>query len=96
MSKIYQISIYKEIKDEAKLAAYAELAAPALRAGGGHFLARGMPVGLQESGEKTRTVLLEWNDLDSALKAYDSPEYQRAMAALGDGAVRDIRYVEAV
>jgi uncharacterized protein (DUF1330 family) len=96
MSKIYQIVIYKDIKDEAKLAAYAKLAGPAIRASGGRFLARGMPVALKESGEKTRTVLLEWDDLDTALKGYESPEYQHAMEVLGDSAVRDIRYVEAV
>ena len=39
----YWISVYREILDEGKLAAYAELAAPALQAAGGTFLARGLP-----------------------------------------------------
>ena len=56
----YWISVYKEISDEAKVAAYAELAGPALRAAGGTFLARGLPEQTYESGERTRTVLLEF------------------------------------
>ena len=39
----YWISVYKEIVDEAKVAAYAELAGPALRGAGGTFVARGLP-----------------------------------------------------
>ena len=41
----YWISIYREIRDEAKVAAYAELAGPALRAAGGTFVARTRPDG---------------------------------------------------
>ena len=40
MAKGYWISAYREIKDPAKLAAYAELAAPAVKANGGNFLVR--------------------------------------------------------
>ena len=39
----YWISVYKEIVDEDKVAAYAELAGPALTGAGGTFLARGTP-----------------------------------------------------
>jgi uncharacterized protein (DUF1330 family) len=92
----YWISIYKDILDEAKLAAYAELAGPALVGAGGTFIARGVPEQTYESGEQTRTALIEFDSVDAARAAHDSPAYQEALAALGDGAVRDIRIVPGV
>jgi uncharacterized protein (DUF1330 family) len=62
----YWISIYQEILDEAKVAAYAELAGPALRGAGGTFVARGLPEQTYESGEKTRTVVIEFESVEAA------------------------------
>ena len=87
----YWISIYKEIRDDAKVAAYAELAGPALRAAGGTFVARGVPQQTYEAGEKTRTVVIEFDSVEAARAAHDSPAYQHALAALDGGAVRDMR-----
>jgi uncharacterized protein (DUF1330 family) len=92
----YWISVYKEILDEAKVAAYAELARPALQAAGGTFVARGVPEQTYEAGEKTRTVVIEFESVEAALAAHDSPAYQEALAALDDGAVRDMRIVRGV
>jgi len=89
----YWISQYKEITDESKVAAYAELAGPALRAAGGTFLARGLPELIYEAGENTRTVLIAFDSVEAARAAHDSPAYQEALAALGGGAVRDLRIV---
>jgi uncharacterized protein (DUF1330 family) len=89
----YWISIYKEIRDDAKVAAYAELAGPALRAAGGTFVARGVPEQTYEAGEKTRTVVIEFDSVEAARAAHDSPAYQAALAALDGGAVRDMRIV---
>jgi uncharacterized protein (DUF1330 family) len=89
----YWINLYREVRDEAKVAAYAELAGPALRAAGGTFLARGLPEHTYEAGQHDRTVLIEFASVEAALAAHDSPAYQEAMAALGDGAVRDVRIV---
>jgi uncharacterized protein (DUF1330 family) len=89
----YWISVYKEIVDEAKVAAYAELAGPALRREGGTYLARGLPEHTYESGENTRTVLIEFESVEAARAAHASPAYQEALAALDGGAVRDIRIV---
>ena len=89
----YWISVYTEILDEGKVAAYAELAGPALREAGGTFVARGLPEQTYESGEKTRTVLIEFESVEAARAAHDSPAYQVALAALDGGAVRDIRIV---
>jgi len=78
------------------VAAYAELAGPALRAAGGTFLARGLPEHTYEVGELNRTALIEFESVEAALAAHESPGYQEAMAALGDGAVRDLRIVPGV
>ena len=92
----YWISIYKEISDDAKLEAYAELAGPALRRAGGTFVARGLPEETYESGERTRTVVIEFESVAAARAAHDSPDYQEALAALDGGAVRDMRIVPGV
>lgn len=89
----YWIATYDELNDPAKVKAYAELAVPALLAAGGRFLARGNPEQVYELGEETRTVLIEFPSVDAACSAHDSPGYAEALAALGDGARRDIRIV---
>ena len=92
----YWISIYREIVDQAKVAAYAELAGPALRAGGGTFIARGLPEQIYEAGSSTRTVLIEFDSVEAARAAHESLAYQEALAALDGGAVRDMRIVPGV
>jgi uncharacterized protein (DUF1330 family) len=95
MPKAYWVSAYRAIKDADALAAYAKLAGPALAAAGGRFLARGLPAAVKESGIKERTVLVEFDSVEAALAAYDSPGYQEALAALGTQAVeREIRIIE--
>jgi len=95
MPKAYWISAYQAIHDEAALQAYAQLAGPALAAAGGRALARGMPTAVKEQGKAMRTVIFEFDSVQAALAAYESPGYQAALVALGShAAVRDIRIVE--
>jgi uncharacterized protein (DUF1330 family) len=96
MSKTYWVSTYRAVKDTDKLAAYAKLAGPALTAAGGRFLARGEPSAAYELGTKQRTVLIEFDSVEQATAAHDSPAYQEALAALSDGAERDIRIIQGV
>lgn len=96
MAKGYWISAYREIKDSTKLAAYAELAAPAVLANGGRFLARGGQVEAKESGVQERTVVVEFDSFNAAIETYESAQYQRALEKLDDGVVRDFRIVEGV
>jgi uncharacterized protein (DUF1330 family) len=95
MAKAYWINTARKIHDQQKLDAYIELAGPAIRAAGGRFLARGLPATAFESGVVERTALIEFDDVDAAVAAYASPAYQAALQALGDGADRDIRIIEA-
>jgi uncharacterized protein (DUF1330 family) len=96
MAKAYWISFYREIRDPAKLMAYAKLAGPAIEAGGGRFLARAVADEAYEAGQRERVTLIEFNSLEEAIAAHASPEYQSALAALGDGVVRDLRIVAGV
>jgi uncharacterized protein (DUF1330 family) len=96
MAKAYFMSVYRQIKDPAKLAAYSKLAGPALEAGGGRFLARGIAAQAYESGQLERTVLIEFESVAQASAAYESAAYRRALEALGDGAVRDIRIIAGI
>ena len=94
MAKAYWISMYRSIRDPQALAAYASLAGPALREAGGRFLARGLPARVYEAGLEQRTVLIEFDSVEQAIAAHDSPAYQRALAALGNAVERDLRIVE--
>ncbi len=95
MPKAYWVTTYRAVRDADKLAAYANLAGPALIAAGGRFLVRGEPSTVYELGLMQRTVVLEFETVEQAVAAHDSPAYQAALAALDDGADRDIRIVAA-
>ena len=94
MAKAYWITLYRSIAQPEAVAAYAQRAAPAIQAGGGRFLVRGMPAKVYEAGVNERTVIIEFESMDKAIATHESAGYQAALAALGDGAVRDMRYVE--
>ena len=89
----YWISFYPEVMDEAKVAAYAKLARPALEASGGRFVARGLPELVYEGGKMTRVVVIEFDSVEAAQNAHESVGYQEALAVLDGGAVRDLRIV---
>ncbi len=96
MAKGYWICFYDEINEPAKLMAYAKLAAPAIEAGGGQFLARDKAVGAFEDGMLERTVVIEFESAEKAIATYHSAAYQEAHAALQGGVVRGIRIVRGV
>lgn len=96
MAKAYWISVYRSIRDEKALAAYAKLAAPALQLAGGRFLARGLPARFYENGLNERTVLIEFDSVAKAIAAHDGPGYQEALRVLGHAVDRDMRIIEGV
>jgi uncharacterized protein (DUF1330 family) len=93
MAKAYWISCYHEVKDPAKLAAYAKLAGPAIQNGGGRFLARSVAAAAYEQGKRERTVIIEFDSVEQAVAVHESAEYRAALAALAGGVVRDMRIV---
>lgn len=96
MAKAYWLGIYRAVNDPNALAQYAKLAAPAITAAGGRFVARGMPAKTFEAGMSQRTVVVEFDSVARAIAAYESPAYQDAVKLLGDTVVRDIRIVEGI
>ena len=96
MPKAYWVTIYHTISDTEKLAAYAALAGPAIEACGGQYLARGVANIAFEAGGTERTVICAFASIDAAIKAHDSQSYKKALDALGNAAVRDVRIVEGV
>jgi uncharacterized protein (DUF1330 family) len=93
MSKGYWVTSYRKTNDPAKLAAYAQLAAPAVAAAGGKFIVRGPAEEVREQGLKERTVVIEFASYEAAIAAYESDAYKKALEALGDGVERDLRIV---
>ena len=96
MAKAYWIATYRSIKNPDALAAYAKDADPALQASGGRFVARGMPAKTFELGVMQRVVLIEFDSIEQATAAYNSPAYQAAHKKLEGAVERDIRIVEGV
>jgi len=94
MAKAYWINCFRAVKDPAKVDAYRKRAGPVMEAAGAKFLVRGDPAKVYEAGLMMRTVVIEFPSVAAAIAAHDSPGYQAALKALGDGAERDLRIVE--
>jgi uncharacterized protein (DUF1330 family) len=94
MAKGYWIATYFSISNPDALADYAKLAGPAITAGGGRFLARGTAAKPYEKGVQQRVVLIEFDSVEKAAAAHDSPGYQAALKVLGNAVERDLRIVE--
>jgi len=96
MAKAYWVACYRSISDANALAEYAKIAAPAIAAAGGRFLARGNAAKAYEAGLKERIVIIEFDSVERAVAAHDSEGYQKALKVFGKAAERDLRIVEGV
>ena len=95
--KGYWVAAYRSISDEAALKAYRPLAVEAIQSFGGRFLTGpASRIQVHEAGLAMRTTLVEFDSYPTALKAYESEAYQKALQVLGSGAERDHRIVEGV
>jgi uncharacterized protein (DUF1330 family) len=88
MAKVYWIAAYRSVNDPDALAAYAKLGGPVLQKFGGRILARGIPARVYDGGMRERTVLIEFDSVEQAVAAHDSPEYQAALSLLGNAVER--------
>jgi uncharacterized protein (DUF1330 family) len=96
MAKGYWVTLYRSVSNPAALAAYAKLAGPAIEAGGGRFVTRGMPARAFEAGSNQRTVVIEFESVEQAIATYESSAYQEARKLLEGTVERDVRMVEGV
>ena len=95
MKKGYWVVAYRAISDESAVKSYSGLAVPAVQSFGGRFLTSSKSqLQAHEAGLPQRTVVVEFNSYETALAAYGSEAYQKALQALGSGAERDFRIVE--
>ena len=79
MPKGYWI-VHVDVDDPAAYEAYRQANAEAFAKYGGRFLVRGGPQDLREGSLRARSVVLEFDDLQTAIACYESPEYQAAKA----------------
>jgi len=82
MAKGYWITLYRSVSNPAALAEYAKLASPAIQAGGGRFVVRGTPSKVYEAGLGERTIVIEFESVQSAIATYEGPAYQAALKVL--------------
>ena len=78
MPKAYFVATYRSVSNPDALAEYAKLAGPAMTAAGGRFLARGNAAKAYEKGVLQRVVVIEFDSVEKAVAAHDSPGYQAA------------------
>jgi uncharacterized protein (DUF1330 family) len=96
MAKGYWIAFYRAVSNPAALAEYAKLAGPAIEAAGGRFLARGTPAKAFEAGLNQRLTVIEFDSVEKAIAAYESPVYATARKLLEGAVERDVRISEGV
>ena len=96
MAKAYWVVCYRAIKNQEAWQAYAKLAVPAIQASGGRFVVRAMPAKTYEAGLNQRVVIVEFDSLERATAAHESPGYKEALRVLGNAVERDMRLVEGV
>jgi uncharacterized protein (DUF1330 family) len=95
MPKAYWVVTYRAVNNPEAWQAYAKLAGPAIAEAGGRFIVRKKPAKVYEAGIDERVVMVEFDSVDKAIAAHDTPAYQAALKALGSGnVVRDMRVVE--
>ncbi len=88
--------VHADVHDAEAYAKYAELAGPAVAQYGGIFLARGGTAHQMEGEGRSRNVLIQWPDLETAQKFYASAEYQAALALGLPASTREYTIVEGV
>lgn len=76
MAKGYLVGTYRSVRAPERLAAYGELAKPALEAAGGRILTRGGRGTVFEPGVPERTVLVEFPSYAAAVTADESEDYR--------------------
>ena len=95
MKKGYWVIAYRSVSDESALKAYAaEVQASPMPFGTRFLTMRSSKVQPHEAGLQQGTVVVEFDSYETALAAYESEAYKKALQALGSGAERDFRIVE--
>ncbi|MGV7245973.1 DUF1330 domain-containing protein [Caballeronia sp. M23-90] len=95
MAKGYVI-VNANVTDPEKYAAYRPLAAAAIEAHGGRYLARGGKSETLEGSLPPRGVVIEFDDYETAVKWYHSAGYEAARSVRSGAAEMHMMVVEGV
>jgi len=90
----YWVVCYKSVSNPAALSEYTKLAGTALEALGGRVIVAGKPAETHEAGVDQLVVVVEFENLEKAIAAYDSDLYRLALKVFDNAAERDFRIVE--
>ncbi len=93
MAKGYWIA-HVDVADPEAYKAYIAANAVAFAKYGGRFLVRAGRHEVVEGNSRTRQVVIEFEDYESALACYRSPEYQRALALRAKASLADLVIAE--
>ncbi len=85
-----------DVSDEDTYKEYAKLATVAVEEHGGKFLARGGRYQSLEGNSRPRNVVIEFPDMDSALRCYGSETYKNALEYSSRSSDRDMVIVDGV
>ncbi len=94
MNKAYWVVAWRSITDPVAVQRYVQPATDAILAHGGRVIAGGEPARTYEQGVDTRLVIVEFDNLQAAVSAYESPDYQATLVHLVGTAERDLRIIE--
>ena len=92
--KGYWVVGYKSVSNPAAMSEYAKLAPTALEVLGGRVMVAGKPAKTHEAGVGDSVVVVEFDNVKTAIAAYDSDLYRPALKAFDNAAQRDFRIVE--
>jgi uncharacterized protein (DUF1330 family) len=92
--KGYWVVCYRSVSNPALVSEYVKLAATALEALGGRVIVAGKPAKTYEAGVDQSVVIVEFDDLEKAIAAYESDLYGAALKVFDNAAQRDFRIVE--
>jgi uncharacterized protein (DUF1330 family) len=93
MPKAYWIA-HVDVSDPETYETYRAANAVAFEKYGARFIVRGGQQQVREGSAKSRSVVLEFKDLETAVACYESPEYQAAKAIRDDASDGDMMIVE--
>lgn len=86
------------VLDEEKAGTYRELAAASIELHGGRYLSRGQRPDVVEGSwpQDSLLIVVEFPDMESAQRWYDSPEYAEALALRATALDRRLLFVDGV
>lgn len=92
--KGYWVVSYNSVSNPDAVSEYAKLARTALAALGGRVILAGKPAKTHEAGVDQLVVVIEFENLEKAIAAYESDLYKPALNVFDNAAQRDFRIVE--